>query len=183
MEATFESLLQLPGNDEVNDATTEDGFVAVEPGDRIPGIPRQSVKAGILQGITTTWDVAVEIVSGSSRIFLGDEGNDQAPLDGYGIVNLRSAYRLSPASSSSGASTTCWTPATRRSACWPSSKSSSQKSPMRATRASWAPVPHGACSVGFACGIERSRRKGGNPRPMLTAHRRHHGRWPALTCV
>ena len=88
VEATFESLLQLPGNDEVNDATTEDGFVAVEPGDRIPGIPRHSVKAGILQGITTTWDVAVEIVSGSptERVRWGSRAVLSGPAEREGTL-------------------------------------------------------------------------------------------------
>lgn len=95
IEATFESDLELPGNDEVNDATTDAGAIGVEPGDRIPGIPRHSFKAGILQGVTSAWDLAFETVVGSSRVFVGDEGNDQAPLDGYGLVNVRTAYRLS----------------------------------------------------------------------------------------
>ena len=30
----------------------------------------------------------------SSRVFVGDEGNDQPALDGYGIVNFRTAYRF-----------------------------------------------------------------------------------------
>ena len=30
----------------------------------------------------------------SDRVFVGDEGNDQARLDGYGVMNLRSTYRL-----------------------------------------------------------------------------------------
>ncbi len=95
IEATFESPLELPGNDQVNDATTEEGVIEVEPGDRIPGIPRHSFKAGILQGVTSAWDLAFESIVGSSRVFLGDEGNDQVELDGYGIVNFRTAYRLS----------------------------------------------------------------------------------------
>ena len=94
VEATFASPLLLPSNAEVNDAAAEDGTIAVEAGDRLPGIPRHSLKAGVRQGLTTAWDVAVETVVGSSRIFVGDEGNDQAALDGYGIVNLRSSYRF-----------------------------------------------------------------------------------------
>lgn len=95
IEATFESPIELPGNDEVNDATTDAGVIEVEPGDRIPGIPRHSFKAGILQGVTSAWNFAFETVVGSSRVFLGDEGNDQVELDGYGLVNVRTAYRLS----------------------------------------------------------------------------------------
>ena len=59
VEATFESPLELPGSDEANDAATEDGAIVVEPGDRLPGIPRHSFKAGVRQGITRTWDVAL----------------------------------------------------------------------------------------------------------------------------
>ena len=97
VHATFESFLQLPGDEDVNDAATKDGFLAVKPGDRMPGIPQHSVKAGILQGLTQKWDLAVETILGSSRFFLGDEGNDQPPLDGYGIVNARTTYRISDA--------------------------------------------------------------------------------------
>ena len=94
VDATFQSPLQLPGNDEVNPAASEEGAIAVEPGDRLPGIPRHSLKAGIRQAITGAWDAALETVFASSRIFVGDEGNDQARLEGYGVVNLRSSYRL-----------------------------------------------------------------------------------------
>ena len=93
VDATFQSPLELPGDDEVNDAATEGGFVAVEPGDRMPGIPRHSFKAGIRYALTDAWDVMLETVTASSRIFVGDEGNDQAVLAGYGIANLRSVYR------------------------------------------------------------------------------------------
>ena len=97
VHATFESFLQLPGDEDVNNAATKDGFIAVKPGDRMPGIPQHSVKAGILQGLTQKWDLAAETILGSSRFFLGDEGNDQPPLDGYGIVNARTTYRISDA--------------------------------------------------------------------------------------
>ena len=90
----FESPLELPGSDEANDAATEDGAIVVEPGDRLPGIPRHSFKAGVRQGITRAWDVALETIVASSRVFVGDEGNDQPELDGYGVVNLRTAYRF-----------------------------------------------------------------------------------------
>ena len=93
VDATFQSPLELPGDDEVNDAATEGGFVAVEPGDHMPGIPRHSFKAGIRYAVTDAWDVMLETLTASSRVFLGDEGNDQARLAGYGIANLRSVYR------------------------------------------------------------------------------------------
>jgi outer membrane receptor protein involved in Fe transport len=94
VEATFQSVLELPGNDEVNDATTLEGTLQVEPGDRLAGIPRHNIKAGLAVAITDLWDVAAETVTVSSRIFVGDEGNDQAPLNGYAVTNLRSAFRV-----------------------------------------------------------------------------------------
>ena len=93
VDATFESPLLLPSDEEVNDAATDEG-VAVVPGDRLPGIPRHSLKAGVRQDLTDAWDLALETVVSSSRFFLGDEGNDQIPLAGYGVVNLRSSYRF-----------------------------------------------------------------------------------------
>ena len=94
VEATFESPLALPGNQDVNDAANADGELEVEPGDRLPGIPRHSFKGGVRQEITDAWDIAVETIVTSSRVFLGDEGNDQVELEGYGVVNLRSSYRF-----------------------------------------------------------------------------------------
>ncbi len=95
VEATFDSPLVLPSSREVNDAASEDGELMVAPGDRIPGIPRHSLKAGVRHDLTGRWDVAVEALVASSQVFSGDEGNDQTQLDGYGVINLRSAYRVS----------------------------------------------------------------------------------------
>ena len=94
VDATFESPVLLPGDEEVNDAASDDGTIAVAPGDRLPGIPRHGLKAGVRQDLTDAWDAALEAVVASSRFFVGDEGNDQVPLDGYGVVNLRSSYRF-----------------------------------------------------------------------------------------
>jgi outer membrane cobalamin receptor len=88
IEATFQSSLDLPGNAEVNDAADEDGNLALEPGDRMPGIPVHSLKAGARYAMTERWDVAVESILSSSRYVVGDEGNDREPLEGYGIFKL-----------------------------------------------------------------------------------------------
>ena len=85
----------LPSNEEVNDAANENGEIAVQPGDRLPGIPTHSLKVGWQYDLTEAWDIALEGVFASSRIFLGDEGNDQEPLEGYGVANLRSSYAFS----------------------------------------------------------------------------------------
>ena len=97
IEATFESLLTLPGNRDVNDAANEDGEIEVQPGDRLPGIPRHNFKGGLRYDLSNAWNVSVDTVVASSQVFRGDEGNDQEPLPAYGIVNLRSSYRLTDA--------------------------------------------------------------------------------------
>ena len=94
VEATFESPVLLPSNPAVNDAADDDGTLRVQPGDRLPGIPRHSFKGGVRYDVTEAWNLAVETVVASGLIFFGDEGNDQAELDGYGVANLRSSYRL-----------------------------------------------------------------------------------------
>ena len=92
VEATFESSLVLPSNIAVNDAAGASGDISVAPGDRLPGIPRHSFKLGGQYDVTPGWSVSLDGIAASSRIFVGDEGNDQVPLDGYTVVNLRSAY-------------------------------------------------------------------------------------------
>ena len=95
VEATFDSPLVLPSNPEVNDAVNDAGELRVEAGDRLPSIPRHNFKGGVRSDLTDAWELAVETIVASSQVFRGDEGNDQAELAGYGIVNLRSAYRVS----------------------------------------------------------------------------------------
>ena len=92
--ATFESPLILPSDPEINSAAYEDGGLRVQAGDRIPGIPARSLKAGIRYTLTDMWHVSLETLVVSSRIFFGDEGNDQVELDGYGVASLRSSYRF-----------------------------------------------------------------------------------------
>jgi len=94
IQATFESSLVLPSNVAVNDAANSNGEISVTPGDRLPGIPRHSFKLGGRYDVTSGWSISLDAVVASSRIFVGDEGNDQAPLGGYTTTNLRSAYAL-----------------------------------------------------------------------------------------
>ena len=92
--ATFESPLVLPGNPGVNDAATADGRLLVEPGDRLPGVPAHGLTLGVSLQVRGHWTVGADARISSSRRLLGDEGNDQRPVPGYGIVNLRSTYRM-----------------------------------------------------------------------------------------
>ena len=64
------------------------------PGDRLPGIPSHSFKGGVSYELTDIWDVSLQTILVSGQVFRGDEGNDLAELDGYGLLNFRSVYHI-----------------------------------------------------------------------------------------
>ncbi len=94
IQATFESNLIFSNDHKVNSAANEQGELAVEPGDRLPGVPLHTAKIGVACQIRPGWKAAVESIIASSQIFIGDEGNDQANVSGYGIVNLRLSHQI-----------------------------------------------------------------------------------------
>ncbi|MGB1548467.1 MAG: TonB-dependent receptor, partial [Alphaproteobacteria bacterium] len=91
VNATFESHLQLASPN--NPASINDE-ISVQPGDRIPGVPLHSAKLGVSHNPTPDWTLTFEGVLASGQFLRGDEGNDQPTVNGYGILNVRSEYRL-----------------------------------------------------------------------------------------
>ena len=94
VDATFQTPVTLPGDDDVNDAVNDDGQLEVAAGDRLAGIPRHSLKTGAAIRPIERWNIALEAVTSSNRVFVGDEGNDQLPLNGYQVINVRSSLEL-----------------------------------------------------------------------------------------
>jgi outer membrane receptor protein involved in Fe transport len=72
-----------------------DGEIAVEPGDRLPSIPRHTAK------VDGEWSIG-RVSAGfsgfylSSQVLRGDEANLLGPLDGYFVASLRGRVRLHP---------------------------------------------------------------------------------------
>ena len=66
----------------------------VNPGDRLPGIPRHRFKVGADYWVTTDWSVGGDVVAVSDQVFFGDEGNDGEKLDGYAKVDIRTSYNV-----------------------------------------------------------------------------------------
>ncbi len=93
VDATFESALLL--NSPQNSFADANGNIQVEPGDVLPGIPANRIKAGADYRVTSSWIVGGDIVYESSQYFRGDESNQMGPLAGYTEVNLHSRYELS----------------------------------------------------------------------------------------
>jgi iron complex outermembrane recepter protein len=92
IDATFESRVELASP--TNPKASQDGEIKVNPGDRIPGIPRHRVKLNVDYAIDDRWSIGGTLLAASNQFFFGDEANLTAPLGGYAVVNLRSSYKL-----------------------------------------------------------------------------------------
>jgi iron complex outermembrane receptor protein len=92
IDATFRSPLTLfsPFNP-FHDAN---GEIQVQPGDQLPGIPRQRFKAGGDYTIRDNWTVGGSFVLVTTQYYHGDESNQNAPMPGYHVLSLRSSYRV-----------------------------------------------------------------------------------------
>jgi len=94
VKATFESRFAIQAPD--NPAADGDGEIPVAPGDRIPGVPLHSLKAGADLAVTPVLTLGAELVAGSSRYLRGDEANLTDTIDGFALVNAEAAYGLGP---------------------------------------------------------------------------------------
>jgi iron complex outermembrane recepter protein len=107
IDATFETanVLSSPDNHtgaafECDDPSDPDPdfdeplCINVNPGDRLPGVPRHRFKAGADYWVTSAWKVGADVVAASDQVFFGDEGNDGIPLDGYAKVDIRTSYNI-----------------------------------------------------------------------------------------
>jgi iron complex outermembrane recepter protein len=106
LRATFESALVLPGaaNPEArpaddatagapdNDEDEEGGVIDVEKGDRIPGLPTHSLKAGIAVSPLRQLELGLSAIVQSSRPFRGDEANLIGDVPGYAVFEAYASY-------------------------------------------------------------------------------------------
>jgi len=90
-DATFRTPLLL--NSVNSPAADANGHIQVNPGDRIPGVPRHRANIVVDYYLTTQWSVGVEGIVQSSVYRFGDESNETAPVGGYAVVDLNAAYR------------------------------------------------------------------------------------------
>jgi iron complex outermembrane receptor protein len=90
-DATFRTPLDL--NSGSNPAADDNGQIHVNPGDRIPGVPRHRANLVVDYSVTPQLSVGGETVVQSSAYRFGDESNLTAPVGGYAILDLNAAYR------------------------------------------------------------------------------------------
>jgi outer membrane receptor protein involved in Fe transport len=91
--ATFRTPLLL--NSGSNPAADANGNIQVEPGDRIPGIPRHRATLTVDWSVTDRWTVGASAVAQSDAYRFGDEANQTKPVGGYLVVDLNTAWRVS----------------------------------------------------------------------------------------
>jgi len=92
VDATFQSALVLSSPS--NPFQDEEGNIQVEPGDHLPGVPKNRIKAGADYKVLANWTVGGTLIYVSSQFYRGDESNQNAPLPSYQVLNLHTAYQF-----------------------------------------------------------------------------------------
>lgn len=103
LDASFQSNETL--NAEANSSADRYGNIAIHPGNRLPMIPRHTLKARAGWQINSTWSLGTSMIASSSSLARGNE-NGQHQADGthyvgsgksagYAIFNLDAKYRAS----------------------------------------------------------------------------------------
>ncbi len=91
VDARFLNALQLGSNSPFADAA---GNIQVLPGDQIPAVPRNRVKAGFDYAVTDAFKVGGDAQFIGSQYFVGDESNQYMKLPGYAVFNLHASYQI-----------------------------------------------------------------------------------------
>jgi outer membrane receptor protein involved in Fe transport len=92
LKAEFrDSLTIASANHPLADVNNE---IQVEPGDRIPGVPRHLLKAGLSYAPLPKIRVGADVLYNADQVLRGDESNQLEPVDDYALVNLRAQYRV-----------------------------------------------------------------------------------------
>jgi iron complex outermembrane receptor protein len=66
----------------------------IEEGDRLPLIPDHTLRAGALAALTRGLELGVNASYTGRRWLRGDEANEEEPLDGYWLADVRLAYSV-----------------------------------------------------------------------------------------
>jgi outer membrane receptor protein involved in Fe transport len=92
VDARFLNALQLASNSPFADPDTR--TIQVVPGDRIPAIPRNRIKAGFDFSITDKLKVGGDALFVGSQYFVGDDSNQAQKLPSYAVFNVHASYQI-----------------------------------------------------------------------------------------
>jgi outer membrane receptor protein involved in Fe transport len=91
VDARFLDALRVGSNSPFADVS---GNVQILPGNRIPAIPRNRIKAGIDYSVTDAFKVGADALFVSTQYFVGDESNQAQRLPSYAALNLHASYQI-----------------------------------------------------------------------------------------
>jgi outer membrane receptor protein involved in Fe transport len=91
VDARFLNALQVGSNSPFADVN---GNVQILPGNRIPAIPRNRIKAGIDYSVTDAFKIGADALFVSSQYFAGDESNQAQRVPSYAVFNLHASYQI-----------------------------------------------------------------------------------------
>jgi outer membrane receptor protein involved in Fe transport len=79
-----------------NSSADADGNITVHSGDRIPGIPANTVKVRLDYAATPKWNIGTNLTYRSSIFARGDEDNqdDNGKIPGYFLIDLDTTYNV-----------------------------------------------------------------------------------------
>lgn len=66
--------------------------IEVQPGDYLPGIPKNRIKAGVNFQVLSQWTVGASAEWVGSVYYVGDESNQLPPIPSYTVVDLETTY-------------------------------------------------------------------------------------------
>ena len=85
VDATYQTNVTLA-------SVTDPNGIQVKPGDSIPGIPQQNLKFGAEVAVLDNLWVGADVINVSGNYLRGDDGNQQAKVSGYTVLNLNVRY-------------------------------------------------------------------------------------------
>jgi outer membrane receptor protein involved in Fe transport len=92
LEATFEDNFNVLSPNHPN--ADAEGELAVQRGDRLPGLPENIFKVGGDYRLNNNLSVGAELIYNANQVMRGDEANELDKIEGYTLVNLRANYTL-----------------------------------------------------------------------------------------
>jgi len=70
------------------------GEIPVQPGNRLPGVPRHIAKATLALSLADRWQLATDIIGASGVPYRGDEANLLSQIPGYVIASVRASFDI-----------------------------------------------------------------------------------------
>jgi iron complex outermembrane receptor protein len=94
IDATYQS--GFAENSPLNTSADASGAIQVQAGNRIPSIPRQSLKLRMEYDPAAPWQLGANVVYAASSLARGDENNRDArgTIPGYAVFNLDTRYTV-----------------------------------------------------------------------------------------